>query len=658
MSACQGRRCPAGSSAFPFPLPAGIPARLTGLALAVTSVACGLDSSVMDMDLDGHGASVDCDDADPAVHPGASEICDGVDNDCDGRVDGSDAVDAMPWFLDADRDGYGGQGKVRYACQPAPRWSASAADCDDSDPEIHPGALERCNGLDDDCDGERDDDVQLGRTMWFLDADADGFGDPGTVEFACEPPSRIYGNDGGDCADVGGYAEVSWPGVARWDSDTACMQDADGDGWGDVRPVNPAVEGGRDCDDLGTHADTTFPGSAALEQGTACTKDADGDGWADAEPDNPEVTAGSDCNDSDAFNWLTYPGAAWLDSATACMKDRDGDGYGDAEPSSSRVEPRSDCDDEDASVSPDADEYCDGVDNDCEGGVDEDAVDALPWYRDADGDHYGDASVEIWACEAPEGYVADNGDPDDGSYYGSVSCLGILDDGYSSGDGLYDIDPDGPAGPAEEVEVYCDMSTDGGGWTLVQRTVWDWSETEQLHGTYADWYGITVGESSAGAAFRLGADHWEGLNEELDHMMVHVARDDGSGADCDPLYYLGTGGVLAIDSAGATLVGMSAAVDIVSYTELSTTDSGPFSFCTNSPKNGVPWFYGSCCLTCPSYEETAWSDEPHPMASYLDDTADLYGQRDADVCPSGGAEHSYGGAGAYEGVNAMEYYLR
>ena len=73
-----------------------------------------------------------------------------------------------------------------------------------------------------------------------------------------------------------------------------------------------------------------------------------------------------------------------------------------------------DCDDDDPSVYPSATEYCDGVDNDCDGTVDEDdAVDAVTWYQDADSDGYGNASVSDIDCYQPSGYVADATDCDD-----------------------------------------------------------------------------------------------------------------------------------------------------------------------------------------------------------------------------------------------------
>lgn len=93
-----------------------------------------------DYDADGDGYTVcngDCDDNNPEIHDGAEEICDGLDNDCDGQVGLAE--------LDEDSDGY-------YECN---------GDCDDQDPLINPSAQEVCNGLDDNCNGLTDTDAIL-----------------------------------------------------------------------------------------------------------------------------------------------------------------------------------------------------------------------------------------------------------------------------------------------------------------------------------------------------------------------------------------------------------------------------------------------------------------------------------------------------------------
>lgn len=94
----------------------------------------------IDQDGDGHSVLDDCDDRRAAVHPGAEELCDGLDNDCDGTID-------EELFPDADGDGHGGpaEGPCKVDWQPV------SGDCDDTDADVFPGQPERCNGRDDGC---------------------------------------------------------------------------------------------------------------------------------------------------------------------------------------------------------------------------------------------------------------------------------------------------------------------------------------------------------------------------------------------------------------------------------------------------------------------------------------------------------------------------
>ncbi|MCK6531055.1 hypothetical protein L6R50_27000 [Myxococcota bacterium] len=105
------------------------------------------DTTPADADGDGFLPPEDCDDADPARYPGASEVvCDGIDQDCDA----SDATEVR--HADADGDGYGAP-DTPLECGPAPDYVSDSLDCDDADPNRHPGAPDPCNGIDEDCDG-------------------------------------------------------------------------------------------------------------------------------------------------------------------------------------------------------------------------------------------------------------------------------------------------------------------------------------------------------------------------------------------------------------------------------------------------------------------------------------------------------------------------
>jgi hypothetical protein len=124
----------------------------------------------------------DCDDANRDVNPGAVEICnDGIDDDCDGPADDDDApMGTQTFYDDGDGDGYGA-GAAIEACEQTKGLSLDDTDCNDGDAEIHPGATEMCNGVDDDCDATTGEDgtVAIGATPYdsiqqALDASAAG----------------------------------------------------------------------------------------------------------------------------------------------------------------------------------------------------------------------------------------------------------------------------------------------------------------------------------------------------------------------------------------------------------------------------------------------------------------------------------------------------
>lgn len=230
---------------------------------------------VVDLDGDGAGDDVDCDDENAAVYPEAIEICDGLDNNCDGVVD--EGVTSVV-YPDLDGDGYGDTDGAEEGC-PGPDTTDRAGDCDDSNSSIHPAAQEVCdpNDADEDCDGLADDldDDTDPKTMsvGYLDADGDGFGANGGESRACSLSVDYIDRDG-DCDDSDATinpngTEVCDPDFADEDCDGFANDDdpdlveadrwypdTDGDGFGDIQGevescAQPSdyIADGTDCDD-------------------------------------------------------------------------------------------------------------------------------------------------------------------------------------------------------------------------------------------------------------------------------------------------------------------------------------------------------------------------------------------------------------------------
>ncbi|HTF87032.1 MAG TPA: MopE-related protein [Planctomycetota bacterium] len=275
-----------------------------------------------DADLDGYGDAfnsvqscaqpagfiangTDCNDGNGAINPGATEVCDGADNDCDGQTD--EGVGAI-WFQDFDGDGYGNAAMPLQACTQPSGYVATSTDCNDNNVAINPGATEVCDGADNDCDGQTDEGA-IG-PVWYRDFDGDGYGNPSITQQACSMPLG-YVSDSTDCNDnnnainpgateVCDGADNDCDGFTDEGLGTFWFQDFDGDGYG-----NPNV----------SQQACTQP-SGYVADATDCNDNAFG-----INPGATEVCDGAD-NDCDGLTDEGAIGQFWY-------QDVDGDGFGD-----------------------------------------------------------------------------------------------------------------------------------------------------------------------------------------------------------------------------------------------------------------------------------------------------------------------------------------
>ena len=280
---------------------------------------CDGSTGFADTDGDGFAACQECDDADGAVNPDATEVCDGLDNNCDGITDGADAADAQTVYADTDGDSYGDADFPLVTCERPEGYAERALDCDDGDGAVNPDATEVCDGLDNNCDGATDEDTAADANTYYADRDGDGHGDADYALAACEAPTGYVATHE-DCDD--GDGAVSPDGVEVCDEvDNDCdgtvdepdaadaasfYDDTDGDGYGDPDALSLACEA-----PSGAVADNTDCDDAVININPGAAEACDGlDNNCDGDIDDGVLGSGLACPASSCADILAdQPGA-------------------------------------------------------------------------------------------------------------------------------------------------------------------------------------------------------------------------------------------------------------------------------------------------------------------------------------------------------------
>ena len=371
----------------------GATSALNGVGTLTNLVLSG-GVSYADIDNDGYTSDVDCDDNNADINPGASETCNGIDDNCSGTAD--EGV-TTTYYADADGDTYGDAGSTTEACSMPEGYVSDNTDCNDGNADINPAASEVCNGIDDNCDGNNDEGLTF--ETWYADMDGDTYGDAGNTVSTCDGTPEGYVADNTDCNDGDGAVNPGASEVCNGVDDncdgntdegvtTTFYADADGDTYGDA----------------GSTTEACSAPEGYVADNTDCN---DGDGAIN--PGASEVCNGIDDN----CDGNTDEGVL-----STFYADADGDTYGDAGSTTEAcsapegyVADNTDCNDGDGSINPGAAEICNGIDENCDGNIDEGVL--TTFYADGDGDTYGDDGMTAEACSAPEGYVAMNGDCND-----------------------------------------------------------------------------------------------------------------------------------------------------------------------------------------------------------------------------------------------------
>ncbi len=350
---------------------------------------------------------------------GTGELCNGIDDDCDGMTD--EGLTFNTYYTDGDGDGYGAGAGTSLCADPGTGFAGNDQDCDDSNMAINPLASESCNLIDDDCDMNIDEGFPV--NTYYQDADNDGRGNPDVDTTACTAPAGYVATPN-DCNDASATncPKTNSMTTTNITDNSALLS------WTDLPcAVLYRVEYRRRSNPVEISWTVLYTPDPFLVL-SGLSPDSTKYQWRVATICTPDLTA--------AESGYAAP-VQYFATQFRAYPDADGDGFGDASaafslfttfPLTGYAHNNTDCDDNNDSTYPEAPEICNGVDDDCDENTDEGVL--LTFYLDSDGDGLGDQASSTLTCTAPEGYVGNSSDCDDSNE--TVTCPPPTDISVSS----------------------------------------------------------------------------------------------------------------------------------------------------------------------------------------------------------------------------------
>ena len=341
----------------------------------------------------------DCNDGDAQSAPNQAEKCaDGKDNDCNGQTDEENCGGCTTLYFDGDQDGFGVDKDTKCLSKPADKYTAvKAGDCDDGVAAVHPGVAEACNGFDDNCNAQTDEENASGCSQLYADLDVDGYG-VGTAKCLCGPTASYSASQSGDCNDkdvavnpgatevCGNGKDDNCNGSENDENASSCIQfytDIDGDGYGVGTAKcfcspsgNFSAKQAGDCNDADTAQNPGLSEKCLDTKDNNCNGATDEAGcqgcseyFKDADQDNYGVDNDKQCLGASKYPYTSYVGG--------------------------------DCNDGNPNVKPGALEVCNSLDDNCDGQTDPtSATGCNNFYPDVDKDTFGANVSPVCYCKA------------------------------------------------------------------------------------------------------------------------------------------------------------------------------------------------------------------------------------------------------------------